>query len=120
MGLDTNIIVDGKSIYYYRKNWELQDWWNSLAEKKYPHLLRELYTEEDRIKYKWEDWELIEYNNEILDDPTPDFNCVDIPITPEDWEEFMSSVNREVYSECNERVLDAFKKGKKVFINGWW
>ena len=121
MGLDTNIFVDGESIYYYRKNWELQDWWNNLAKQKYPDLLRELYTEEDAVFFGWEDWELIDANNEILDDPDPDFNCIDIPVTLEDWEKFLVSVGGvDTYEECNCRVMDALKTGKKVFINGWW
>jgi hypothetical protein len=118
MGLDTNIKTDeGIDLYYFRKDWEIQQWWIDLARVKYRHL-----------ENKWNGEKPIEETDGIDREhykkiyEEGDFNCVDIPITPEDWDLFMKSksVNTREYAECNKRVLDAFKKGQKVFINGWW
>ncbi len=121
MGLDTTIYAKEEPIYYYRKNWDLQDWFNKLGEEKYKHLAQAPRTKED---YDWDisDEELQEENERRKTEI--DFNCVKIPVTEEDWDLFTMEMDTKYGSgydeECDKAVRAAFKAKKEVFVYGWW
>lgn len=124
MGLDTNIYAGKNSIYYFRKNWELQGYFNDLCKRRYPDLKKPLFTEEQAHQWGWPDWQLIEENEMRMAEPE-DCNCLHIPITIEDWSEFMEKVGSssdyfEDYKICTDRITDAIAAGQKVTIHGWW
>jgi hypothetical protein len=123
MGLDTYIKTEkGKELAYFRKDWLLQQWWIDLARVKYRDLAN-----------KWEGKKSIEETDGIDKEhykqiyEEGDFNCVDIPVTEEDWIKFLDYIKNkhdyeylESYKMVTEKILGALAFEEKVFIHGWW
>jgi hypothetical protein len=125
MGLDTTIYADGEPIYYYRKNWELQNWFNKIGEEKYKHLAQRPLTRDELGADWYSDDDVAEINKRRLTEI--DFNCIAIPVTEEDWDLFTMAMEveykqdyDEMYKECDEAVRAAFKAKKEVAVHGWW
>ena len=123
MGLDTYIRTEkGEELAYFRKDWTLQQWWIDLARIKYLDLANKWNGEKSIEKTSGIDQEYWKEEYE-----KGDFNCVNIPITKEDWIEFLNYIKNKhddeyfhSYKEVTGKILGASTYGEKVFIYGWW